>query len=533
MSGGIMGVAAISTGSIHTFQSRSGARKFPRIEFAAQIEIDGILYPTKEWSVGGFSIGDDKYPGRKGDKHHGNLCFDLPVGRFSTPVQFEVMRASEHGYALGCQFYSLNSGHQKTLQSIVDTYLTGETISLESVTSYGVKAQLHEEEVKRMQQNWWRFALVALVSLTLIVTAALMIQSRILSITSEHAAVSQPVLTQRSYNNGVLRLGDYKPGQLVKKGELLFTVFTDEGTDLLAKDKQLLNGINSQINYLQTLLRQSKESVARYNSRLFNELQLVTEKKQLLEDELVTRERILALYTNGVKRGTVDEVSRELERVETFEIKRQLLTMDNQLEDIEHKLDQILIGVPPREAQGDLNSPFEVQSKLDILITKKDQVLEEIERLKTRGLAYAPCDCYIVTINASDGQVVQTGTSVFELSPASQQNRTARSILALMPLEGAELIKIGMPVEYRLASRDDKLIGIVDHVQYYSASNSDIYNEEGESLSGLPKTLPRLQQYSLIKILPSEFDRDSIVNEPVTVVATVGWKDIFKHWFNL
>ncbi|MEZ8143824.1 hypothetical protein A1OO_16935 [Enterovibrio norvegicus FF-33] len=528
-----MGVAAISTGSIHTFQSRSGARKFPRIEFSAQIEIDGILYPTKEWSVGGFSIGDEKYAGKKGDKHHGHLCFELPVGRFSTPVQFEVMRASENGYALGCQFYSLNSGHQKTLQSIVDTYLTGETISLESVTSYGVKAQLHEEEVKRMQQNWWRFAIVALVSVALVITAALMIQSRILSIASAHAAVSQPVLTQRSYNNGVLRLGDYKPGQLVEKGELLFTVFTEEGTDLLAKDTQVLSGINSEINYLQTLLRQSKESVARYNSRLFTELQVMTDKRKLLEQELSTRERILSLYANGVKRGTVDTISRELERIEVFEIKRALLSMDTQIEEIESQLDQILIGVPPREAQGSLNSPFEVQSKLDMLVIKKDRVLEEIERLKTRGLAYAPCNCYIVTINASDGQVVQTGTSIFELSPVAQQNRTARSILALMPLEGAELLHIGMPVEYRLASRDEKLVGTIDHIQYYSASNSDIYNEEGESLSGLPKTLPRLQQYTLIKVLPSDSDRDSIVNEPATVIATVSWKDIFKHWFNL
>ncbi|CZF81021.1 Alginate biosynthesis protein Alg44 [Grimontia celer] len=528
-----MGVAAINTGSIHTFQSRSGARKFPRIEFPAQVEIDGVLYPTKEWSVGGFSIDDNLYPGKKGDKHHGHLCFELPVGRFSTPMQFEVMRASETGYAMGCQFYSLNSGHQKTLQSIVDTYLTGETISLESVTSYGVKAQLHEEEVKRMQQNWWRFALVALISAAIIAVAALMVQSRILNVTSAHAAVSQPVLTQRSYNNGVLRLGDFKPGQRVNKGDLLFSVFTEEGTDLLAKDRQELNNINSQINYFQTLLRQTEESVARYNSRLFKELKLLTEKQELMRQELATREQILRLYNNGVRKGSVDSVSRELERLETFEIKRALLTMEAEMEAIENQLDQILIGVPPKEAQIGTKSPFEAQSQLNILISKKDKILEEIERLKTRGLAYAPCDCYIVAINATDGQVVQTGSSIFELSPVSNAERTERSILALMPLEKAELLKIGMPVEYKLASNDKKLIGTIEHVQFYSAANADIYNDDGESLSGLPKTLPRLQQYTLIKVTPSPEDEQSIVNEPATVIATIGWKDVFKHWFNL
>ncbi|WP_039849643.1 HlyD family efflux transporter periplasmic adaptor subunit [Grimontia indica] len=528
-----MGVAAINTGSIHTFQSRSGARKFPRIEFPAQVEIDGVLYPTKEWSVGGFSIDDNLYPGKKGDKHYGHLCFELPVGRFSTPMQFEVMRASESGYAMGCQFYSLNSGHQKTLQSIVDTYLTGETISLESVTSYGVKAQLHEEEVQRMQQNWWRFALVALISVAIITVAALMVQSRILNITSQHAAVSQPVLSQRSYNNGVLNLSDFKPGQQVKEGDLLFSVFTEEGTDLLAKDKQELDKVNSQINYLQTVLRQSRESVARYNSQLFKELQLLSEKKDLLTEELQTREKILKLYDRGFRKGSVDSVTRELERVETFEIKRDLLSLDAEIEAIESQLDQILLGVPPKEAQISGKSPFEAQSQLDILIAEKDKLLEEIERLKTRGLAYAPCDCYIVAINARDGQIVQTGTAIFELSPSPSPDRGQRSILALMPLEKAELLKIGMEVEYKLASNDTKQIGTIEHVQFYSAANADIYNEEGESLSGLPKTLPRLNQYTLIKVVPQQGAETTIVNEPATVIATVGWKDVFKHWFNL
>ncbi|WP_232312973.1 HlyD family efflux transporter periplasmic adaptor subunit [Enterovibrio coralii] len=255
----------------------------------------------------------------------------------------------------------------------------------------------------------------------------------------------------------------------------------------MAKSKQDLGNINSEILYLQTLLRQSKESVARYNSRLFKELKLITEKRSLLEDELKTRGTILALYNDGVRSGSVDNVSRELERVAIYEIKREILSIDAEIEYIENQLDQILIGVPPREALVDSKSPFEVRSQLDILVKEKDKILEEIERLKTRGLAYAPCDCYVVAINATDGQVVQTGTSIFELSPISQEDRTERSILALMPLERAELLKIGMPVEYRLASTEEKMTGTIDHIQFYSASNSDIYNDEGESLSVCPK----------------------------------------------
>ncbi len=77
-----MGEAAISTGSIHTFQSRSGARKFPRVEFPAQIEIDGVLYPTKEWSVGGFSLDDAKLPGKKVTSTTATSVLNCPLGDF-------------------------------------------------------------------------------------------------------------------------------------------------------------------------------------------------------------------------------------------------------------------------------------------------------------------------------------------------------------------------------------------------------------------------------------------------------------------
>ncbi|WP_150138261.1 HlyD family secretion protein [Candidatus Enterovibrio escicola] len=528
-----MGVLAINNGSIHTFQSRSGARKFPRIEFPALVEIDGIMYPTNEWSVGGFSLLDGKYQSKKGHKNSGNLCFELPVGRFSTPVMFEVMRVSESSCALGCKFDSINSGHQKTLQSIVDTYLTGETISLESVTSYGVKAQLHEEEVNRMQQNWWRFTIVAVCSVSLIILAALMVKSRILSINSVHAAVSQPLLTLRSYSNGVLRLEDVKPGQLVRKGQLIFTVYTEESTDLLAQNKQLLSSINSEILYYQNLLRQSKEAVASYNSSLFKELKILSKKRELLNKEVTTRQRVLSWYSTGVNKGTVDIVTRENQRLEVLKLKRARLNIDSKMELIKNQLDQILLGVAPREAQVDIKSTFETQSKLNILTKKRNTTLEEIERLKGRGLAISPCDCYIVAINASDGQIVQSGSSIYELSPVSNENRTERSILALMPLKRSELLKIGMPVQYRLASYDEEMIGIIEGLQFYSSANSDIYNKEGESLSGLPKTLPRMQQYMLIKITPDEEDKNSIVNEPVTVVATIGWGDVFRYWFSL
>jgi len=60
-----------------------------------------------------------------------------------------------------------------------------------------------------------------------------------------------------------------------------------------------------------------------------------------------------------------------------------------------------------------------------------------------------------------------------------------------------------------------------------------VYNQQGELLGGFPQTLPRLKQYTLIKIAPSESDELPVVNEPVKVVVPVSFGSVFKDWFNL
>ena len=520
-------------GSIHTFQSRSGARVFPRVDYRALIKTQQGSFVTKEWSGGGFSLYDKELASSIGDTHNGSICFDMPVGRFAIPVRFEIVRVSDDGFALGCRFIDMEPGHAKVLQTIVDNFLLGETTSIESLASVGVKAQLHNEELQRIRLNWWRFSLVALLVACVISLAALMVESRLLNIVSQHAAVSQPVLNQRSYGNGVLALGDFEIGQRVSKGDLLFSVFTEDGVDLLANDEQELNDLDSRIIYYQTLLAQSERAISRYETRLVREQAVLEDKQELMREELATRERLLQLYSQAVMKGGIEAIARERERLETLQLGRDLLSMEAEEEEIQSQLDQIAIGVPPREAESGLQSPYEAQRQLDMLFSQREKLVEEVERLRVRGLAYSPCDCYVVSINASDGQVVQTGTSIVELSRFSESDRSGRSVIALMPLEKADLLKTGMSVDYQLASRDAYSSGTIEEIRFYSAANAELYNKQGELLGGLPQTLPRLKQYTLIKIAPSESDELPVVNEPVKVVVPVSFGSVFKDWFNL
>lgn len=520
-------------GSVHTFQSRSGARAHPRVDYQAVITTQQGSFATKEWSGGGFSLNDGELPSSVGDTHNGSIYFDMPVGRFAVPVRFEIVRVSEDGFALGCRFIDMAPEHAKVLQAIVDSFLLGETTSIENLASIGVKTQLHKEELQRIRLNLWRFGFVTFLALCVISLAALMVESRLLNIVSLHAAVSQPVLNQRSYGNGVLALGDFEVGQRVSKGDLLFSVYTEDGVDLLANDQQELADLDSRITYYQTLLAQSEQAISRYETRLVREQALLDDKQELMREELATRERLLQLYNKGVMQGAVEAISRERERLETLQLGRDLLSMDAEREEIQSQIDQIAIGVPPREAESGLQSPYEAQRQLDMLFSQREKLLEEVERLKVRGLAYSPCDCYVVSINASDGQVVQTGTSVVELSRVSGSDHSSRSVIALMPLEKAELLKAGMTVDYQLASKDSYSSGTIEEIRFYSAANAEIYNSKGELLGGLPRTLPRLKQYTLIKIAPSDSDDLPVLNEPVKVVVPVSFGSVFKNWFNL
>ncbi len=520
-------------GSIHTFHSRSGARGFPRVDYQALIQIQQGSFVTREWSGGGFSLYDQELPSGVGSTYDGSICFDMPVGKFAIPVRFKVVRVSDDGFALGCQFTDMEPGHAKVLQAIVDNFLLGETTSIENLASLGVKAQLHKEELQRIHLNWWRFGLAASLAICVLSLAALMVESRLLNIVSQHAAVSQPVLNQRSNGNGVLALGNFEIGQQVSKGELLFSVLTKDGVDLLANDELELNDLDTRITYYQSLLAQSEQAISRYGTRLVLEQAVLADKQELMREELATRERLLKLYDKAVIQGSIEAIARERERLETLQLGRSLLSMDAEKEEIQSQIDQIAIGVPPREAESGLQSPYEAQRQLDMLFSQRERLLVEVERLKVRGLAYSPCDCYVVSINAPDGQVVQTGTSIVELSRFSESDRDGRSVIALMPLKKAELLKTGMSVDYQLASRDSYSSGTIEEIRFYSAANAEVYNKQGELLGGLPQTLPRLKQYTLIKIAPSELDDLPVVNEPVKVVVPVSFGALFKNWFNL
>ena len=328
-------------------------------------------------------------------------------------------------------------------------------------------------------------------------------------------------------------LGDFEIGQRVNKGDLLFSVFTEDGVDLLANDEQELNNLDSRIVYYQTLLAQSEQAISRYEMRLVREQAVLEDKQELMREELATRERLLQLYSQAVMKGGIEAIARERERLETLQLGRDLLSMDAEEEEIQSQLDQIAIGVPPREAESGLQSPYEAQRQLDMLFSQREKLVEEVERLRVRGLAYSPCDCYVVSINASDGQVVQTGTSIVELSRFAESDHNGRSVIALMPLEKADLLKTGMTVDYQLASRDAYSSGTIEEIRFYSAANAEVYNQQGELLGGLPQTLPRLKQYTLIKIAPSEADELPVINEPVKVVVPVSFASVFKGWFNL
>ncbi|WP_434361173.1 HlyD family efflux transporter periplasmic adaptor subunit [Parasalinivibrio latis] len=519
--------------SIHTFQSRTGARRYPRIEFPASINIAGKRYPTKEWSIGGFSLNEGDFPGQKGEKLDGDLCFELPIGTFSTPVHFEVMRASDNGYIIGCQFFSIDSNHQKTLQTIVDTYLSGETLSLDSITTFGVKAQLHEEESARMKQNWWRFTFVALGAAFLIAFGAMMVQSRVLTIKSFHAAVTQPVLIFRSHSTGIITFNQLELGKKVSKGEPVFQVETEESADLLAEYKEQLASTRADIAFYDTMLKQISAALGNYKNRLNSELGLIDDRLSLILNEERSRVDIFERFEQGKNAGSVDHVTHEYQWLDVLEVRKEKLELISRKQNIENQLELANFELLTENGFTTMASPFELSAQRDARIKKAVALELEIERIKNRGIAYSPCDCYVIAANATEGEVVETGNSVLELSPVNPANNSQRMLVALMPVEKASLLKVGMEVDYRLTSNDEPMKGTILETRFYSAANPLLFNDEGKLLGGLPQTLPRLKQYTLLLISPSEQDTESVIHEPATVLAHVKWQDFLTDWLRL
>ncbi len=503
---------------------KAGKRKHARIEFPAKIRFSKEVIEVSEWSLGGFSLADGCIHETEIDCQNASLSFYIPQGKFELTVKFKVSRASADGFAVGFQFIDLPEYVLESMQTIINGYLSGEQINLDQALEKGVKASVFELEQSRLIANWGKFALVVSGIAFVLGFTLFLLYHKFYVVTSEHAAVAQRVVKVETSTAGVLADMQVKPGKVFASGSPLFSVTPEDQRELLRQKQSSSAALALEITHIQNRYHDAKNLLSSFSTRLYIEAEGLKQRLKALKTETMIQSEQSTLFYKHYKEGVVDEVTKNNNLLQLYEKQRKLLTLKQQLDITKNQLAMTKKGLLVRDDVSSLPTVNELEDLLAYKVRYQNLLVEEIKQLDLSRFYTSPCDCEVVEISATNGQMLGANTPVIKLSPVSENQRW---ILALVSLEQGKRLYKGAKAKFRLASESVIRTGKVENINYYSASQPILYSNMGETISGLPDSLPRMQQYTLVKVLPDEPLTKAKFSEPAVVTINLG----FLNWF--
>ncbi|GGY41482.1 hypothetical protein GCM10011297_13100 [Bacterioplanes sanyensis] len=488
-----------------------GQRQDPRIKFPARLVDDEVSYAVIDWSVTGFALADGALQALQSDCQY--FCIDLPEGTLSLAVHAHAVRYSDQGFAVGFRFSEQDWSTRKTLQSVVHSYFNSDQIELDEVIQTGVKTQLVQQDVQRLRDNRGRVVMLGAGVACLIAIAIWLVYHKWLVVEASYAAVALPVIELRANNHGQLAFHGVTQGQNVSEGQPLFSITSDEQQEIL-RDKRL------ELQALQIALQRDRghfsdmeQALAHFRSNSRERIAALRQQADLLQQEVSAQRQQVALFERRYREGVVDALTRNEQQLLLNQRQRLLLNTRYKITEAERALSVAEQGLYIGHTNNDLFQARPLAHDLQHTERMIAALSTEIQTLEQGSVYTSPCDCLVHEVNSYQGPIAAQRT-VLTLTPAQQQSP---QVLALLPLTKIERIQTGMDVEFFLASSEASQKGTVEQVRYFSSEESTLYSAGGELISGLPKNLPKVTQFALLRIRPVTPLAPSLRSEPARV----------------
>jgi multidrug resistance efflux pump len=501
---------------------KSGQRKDARIDFPARITINQTEIEVSEWSLGGFSIKNNLLHESELNTQEAKFSFCLPQGKLELDIIFKVIRVSKESFVIGFQFVELSDYIKETMNSIIGGYLSGEKISLDDSLQKGIKGKMFEFEQTRLLANWGKFALVVGSIISIIAFAIFLLFQKFYIITSEHAAVAQKVVKIQSTTAGIIEGVKFKPGKKFLTDEPMFSLFSDNQRELLRQKKSEFSSLTLEITHIENRYQDAKALLASFSERLDSDGKGLMLRIKAIEAEIKVQSKQYELFVKNYNKGVIDEVSKGDNVLKLYEKKRKLLILKQKLDINENLQKMTAKGLLARDDVSSLPTVHELGDLLAYKNSYLNLLSNEIEQLNNNSVFRSPCDCRVVEVNTTNGPIT-LNKPILQLTPVSENPKW---IIALLPLKDDKRLYKGAKANFRLASESDVRTGKIEEISYYSASQPVIYSSTGETISGLPDSLPRMQQFTLVKILPDELLNKVSFKEPAVVSIYLG----FFNW---
>ena len=238
-----MPLAAANDGS-----SPEDQRKFVRVRLPAKVEINQETFYVKDLSAGGIGIHDITTPYKNGEEIA--ILLTLPFPDFSLDIRLlaQVQYYDKKSKLTGCRFVNLTPGQISTLNLIVQTYSSGETVNADDViqaasgesfvTVHGKKAGKNKKD--NGDTSYVAFVaggiVLLLFSLTILATGF----EHFSAFSTKNAYVDAHIFNMRAPDSGTLDLLIAPEAQSIKKDQPVARI-TNKKKNIIVSDRVLLS----------------------------------------------------------------------------------------------------------------------------------------------------------------------------------------------------------------------------------------------------------------------------------------------------
>ena len=500
-----------ASASAVTLTSPSGKRMHPRVQVALTVVLHGRECRTHDLSRGGFGLaegGPDIPVGTIVD-----AALRLPLAGFTTVLSASArVVGALDGQARNFQFVSLPGDQRHMIDIIVRGRLAGELVRLED-TPYDAKPRAALCMLPDLRTRAWAPALrtAALVALSVMLfgAAAAQVGSRLLSVTSDYAAVAGTLRQVRAPQAGYLEETALAVGAHLHTGQVV-------GYVRPAVPPQAQLQVESQTAVLRATLNQQRQALDEAKAGFDNfvrtarsEFDAASAERRLLEAQAAAAQRMLQRATTLARAGDQSQERVDVQAQE-FLGKQQALAAARDAElAARQKLADAQAGRFASDGRSTQKSPADIERD----IASGQAQLERLEALRAgldRPLPLrSPCDCVVSGVSATPNVFVTPGDQVADLA----ETTTGRvQVDALIQNQRLALVKVGQRVRVYLASSKHVQAGRVTALNFNPVNTGRV---------GLPDVLRSSDNYGLAAVTLESPEVRADPGLPATVMAPV------------
>ena len=316
---------------------RASARRHQRVSAPARVEIDGLQYATKDWSVGGFRVEGFEGEPRTGDPRPIRFYVNFQGFEIGFEAQAKVCAFDAEKRSISTEFQALGQRETELLRHFVAGVSSGEMTSVSetlvhmdsptSVAHWGrpplaTADPLAQETMKKRSRLTAAvyFAVGPLVAGYVLLTG----YQSLFRMDIENAVVVRPTETVVAQGVGYVESMNVQEGQIVAAGQPLFTLMDlEQGRDLESRQHDL-DLASVELASARSANASAKEQLRIYQGIALHKQQAAAERVKALEIQTESAQKELTRVQTIVGAGLAAPSELDMAKAHCAEVKGDL-----------------------------------------------------------------------------------------------------------------------------------------------------------------------------------------------------------------